>query len=76
MKPDSGGAVEFLLLENAGENRWWSMMKPGKRLRPGSLVQLNNRAGEPTDQTVTIIDKNGQVQYNEEAKFSSIHNHV
>ena len=25
---------------------------------------------------ITIIDKNGQVQYNEEAKFSSIHNHV
>src|SRR4051812_26777672 len=35
VKPGTGGAIEFLLLEENGRNDWWVMLRPAKRLRPG-----------------------------------------
>ncbi|MBC7542613.1 MAG: tRNA preQ1(34) S-adenosylmethionine ribosyltransferase-isomerase QueA [Candidatus Sericytochromatia bacterium] len=34
----SGGAVEFLLLRPLADGTWLSMVRPGKRLRPGQRV--------------------------------------
>ncbi len=31
-----GGSVEILLLESATEGGWWVLLRPGKRVRPGS----------------------------------------
>ena len=35
-KEGTGGAVEFLLLEQKGPDLWETMVKPGKRLKPGA----------------------------------------
>src|SRR5918995_142446 len=33
VKPGTGGAIEFLLLEENALNDWWVMLRPAKRLR-------------------------------------------
>ena len=38
VKEGSGGAVEFLLLEQKGKDVWETLVKPGKRLKPGARV--------------------------------------
>lgn len=41
-KIDTGAKVEFLLLKNVEENNWLSLVKPGKKLMPGDVVQFGN----------------------------------
>ncbi|MSU58090.1 MAG: tRNA preQ1(34) S-adenosylmethionine ribosyltransferase-isomerase QueA [Pedosphaera sp.] len=36
----TGGAFEILLLEANATNDWWAMMKPGKRARIGTAIQI------------------------------------
>jgi S-adenosylmethionine:tRNA ribosyltransferase-isomerase len=38
----TGGAFELLLLEANATNDWWAMMKPGKRARLGTQIQIGN----------------------------------
>jgi S-adenosylmethionine:tRNA ribosyltransferase-isomerase len=40
----TGGAVEALLLEEESPGTWRAMLKPGKRLRPGSIVRVADSA--------------------------------
>ena len=42
-KKQSGGAAEVLLIEPKGIDRWLALVKPGRRLKPGSVVVF----GEP-----------------------------
>src|SRR5260370_3521779 len=37
---DGGGAVELLLLRPVGDERWEAMVRPGRRCRVGSRVDL------------------------------------
>lgn len=57
-KPESGGQVELLLYEEIAPNQWWAMARPGKRLRPGSVIQLRDRSGHLVDRFAEIRDKN------------------
>ena len=59
-KPDSGGNVELLLLEELTNNQWWCMLKPGKRLREGSRILLNDLYGEPTPIIGELVGKNSE----------------
>ncbi|MGK0198771.1 MAG: S-adenosylmethionine:tRNA ribosyltransferase-isomerase, partial [Yoonia sp.] len=34
-KPETGGQIEMLLVEEVRANDWWTMLKPGKRTRAG-----------------------------------------
>ncbi len=40
----SGGEIEILLLEPAGENRWTVMLRPGKRVREGTPLLFGTDA--------------------------------
>ena len=44
-KKQSGGAAEVLLIEPKGVDRWLALVKPGRRLKPGSVVVF----GEPDE---------------------------
>jgi S-adenosylmethionine:tRNA ribosyltransferase-isomerase len=58
IKPGTGGAIEFLLLEENAINDWWVMLRPAKRLRAGdsfAIVDFENRA---TNVGATLIEKN------------------
>ena len=39
-KPDTGGQIELLLLEECAVNDWWVMLRPGKRVRPGTFQEI------------------------------------
>lgn len=57
-KADSGGDIELLLVEENGVNDWWTMLRPGKRVRPGTVIELHDRSGQPTGRRATVTAKN------------------
>lgn len=40
VKIDTGAKIELLLLKPLGDDRWEALVKPAKRIRPGSIVQF------------------------------------
>jgi S-adenosylmethionine:tRNA ribosyltransferase-isomerase len=48
VNPKTGGHFELLLIEEVAANQWWAMMKPGKRARVGTRIQLLDLQKEPT----------------------------
>lgn len=40
VKEDTGAKAEVLLLKNLGEDRWEALVKPGKKLRTGAVIQF------------------------------------
>lgn len=53
-----GGAVEVLLLEENGPFDWWTMLRPGKRVRPGSRIQFQGPDGTDSTLEGTVLEKN------------------
>ena len=45
----TGGLFEILLLEENAVNDWWTMMRPGKRARIGTNIQLLGKSGAATE---------------------------
>jgi len=56
-KRGSGGAVEVLLVEDLGYNEWWVMLKPGKRVRPGTELEFLDQAGNATAVEAKVLEK-------------------
>ncbi len=55
----TGGAVEVLLLEPTGQHREWrALVRPGKRLRVGTALELD---GEPVMEIVDHLDDGRRV---------------
>lgn len=55
----TGGAIEVLLLEPTGRHReWQALVKPGKRLRVGTLLEL---AGRPVMEITDQLDDGRRV---------------
>lgn len=40
-KPETGGRVEALLIEALGDGAWSALLRPGRRLRPGTRVRVD-----------------------------------
>jgi len=57
----SGGNFEILLLEENGTNDWWVMLRPGRRARIGTRIQIEDREGRPSgiEASVTGANKEG-----------------
>jgi S-adenosylmethionine:tRNA ribosyltransferase-isomerase len=49
----TGGAAEVLLLEELAPGRWEALVRPGKRLKPGTVLEAGS------DLTVTIGEERG-----------------
>jgi len=56
----SGGKFEILLLEENTTNDWWAMMRPGKRAKIGTQIQLIDKAGATVDFVAEVVDVNGE----------------
>ncbi|MGG4439171.1 tRNA preQ1(34) S-adenosylmethionine ribosyltransferase-isomerase QueA [Brevibacillus fortis] len=41
-KADTGAKIEILLLKSLGDDRWETLVKPGKRMKPGTEVVFGN----------------------------------
>src|SRR5688572_20438449 len=57
IKPGTGGAIEFLLLEQNAVNDWWVMLRPAKRLRPGDKFQISNFKSETIPAEAVLLEK-------------------
>ena len=57
-KAGSGGQVEVLLLEENAVNDWWVMLRPGKRVRAGSMLFFSNRNCHPAEVSGRVVEKN------------------
>jgi S-adenosylmethionine:tRNA ribosyltransferase-isomerase len=60
IRPASGGRFEILLLSENQTNDWWVMMKPGKRVKPGSPLKFLDLAGQPDAVEAVVEDKNAE----------------
>jgi S-adenosylmethionine:tRNA ribosyltransferase-isomerase len=45
-KPDTGGAVELLVLRRADESRWEALIRPARRIRVGTRLEFGAISGE------------------------------
>ena len=52
-----GGRMELLLVERTGEREWNALVKPGKRARPGTAIEL------APDLTAEVVDKDEEGHY-------------
>lgn len=57
-KPESAGRIEMLLLEETGLNEWWTMLKPGKRVREGTTIRIHDREGNTSAIRARVLEKN------------------
>ena len=61
MNRQTGGAFEMLLIEEVATNDWWALIRPGKRARFGTQIQILDLGGQPAGicATVTSINEEG-----------------
>ncbi len=57
-KPDTGGEIEILLLEENGPLDWWVMLRPGKRVRPGTKIIFRSPDGQISPLQAVVLAKN------------------
>ena len=57
-KEDTGGAIEILLLEETQPLHWWTLLRPGKRVRPGTMIQFRFPDSRPSPLRGLVLEKN------------------
>lgn len=62
-KPGSNGAVEVFLVEEVSLNEWWTLLRPGKRAQPGTILQLRDKLGNETALSAKVLEKNDDGRY-------------
>jgi S-adenosylmethionine:tRNA ribosyltransferase-isomerase len=60
IKRGTGGQIEVLLVEETATNEWWVMLRPGKRVRPGTQIDFVQHDGSPTAVSAEILAKNAE----------------
>lgn len=58
-KLDTGGKVEFLLLENKGNNLWEVLVKPGKKAKVGTEFEFGN--GKLKAKVIKILEDGNRI---------------
>jgi len=59
-KGAAGGQLEVLLVEANARNDWWVMLRAGKRVRAGTELHFQTRAGASSPVTATVLAKNAE----------------
>jgi S-adenosylmethionine:tRNA ribosyltransferase-isomerase len=60
LNQQTGGQFEILLLEENTTNDWWAMLRPGKRARLGTRIQLREPQGQLSDIQAIVLEKNAE----------------
>ena len=70
-KEDTGANVEILLLKRLGANRWETLVRPGKKLKPGARVTFGD--GSLKAVVLDILDEgNRLVEFEYEGIFEEV----
>lgn len=71
VKEDTGAAVEILLLKRLGDREWETIVRPGKKLKPGARVSFGDGLlkGEITD---VLEEGNRKVRFEYEGIFEEL----
>jgi S-adenosylmethionine:tRNA ribosyltransferase-isomerase len=56
----TGGRFEMLLLEETSPNRWWAMLRPGKRAPIGTQIKITDRQSAVGHITATVVNVNAE----------------
>jgi S-adenosylmethionine:tRNA ribosyltransferase-isomerase len=56
----TGGRFEILLLEEVAVNDWWVMLRPGKRARIGTEMEIQNNDGTPAAEHAIVTGINDE----------------
>jgi S-adenosylmethionine:tRNA ribosyltransferase-isomerase len=54
----TGGSFEMLLLEETGANLWWAMLRPGRRARLGTRIEIFDLRRKATGIVATVEEIN------------------
>jgi len=60
VKSSTGGEIELLLLEENQVNDWWTLVRPGKRVRAGTRLSLHDKTGRVTEIEAAVLEKNSE----------------
>ncbi len=71
VKADTGAAVEILLLKRCSKDLWETLVRPGKKLRPGAKVRFGDGELQAEIQSVTK-EGNRLVQFFYEGIFEEV----
>jgi S-adenosylmethionine:tRNA ribosyltransferase-isomerase len=66
------GSFEMLLLEETETNVWWAMLRPGRRARLGTRMELLNLQSKPAGITATVEEINAAGH--RRLRFSGVNN--
>ena len=70
-KEDTGAAIEVLLLKRKQDNIWETLVKPGKKARPGAVISFGD--GLLKGRVVDIVEEgNRLIQFEYEGIFEEI----
>lgn len=58
LNPRTGGRFEMLLIEELAVNDWWVLLKPGKRARPGTRIDILDLNASTTGIYATVTEVN------------------
>jgi S-adenosylmethionine:tRNA ribosyltransferase-isomerase len=56
----TGGRFELLLVEETARNDWWVMLRPGKRAREGTTIEIHDPSGARTGIQALVVEKNAE----------------
>ena len=59
VKPDTGGHIEVLLLNNIQGDEWETLVKPGKRVKVGTIISFGD--GRLTAEVTQWLDHGGRI---------------
>jgi len=59
VKPDTGGQIEVLLLNNIQGDEWETLVKPGKRVKVGTVISFGD--GRLTAEVTQSLDHGGRI---------------
>ena len=70
-KEETGGKVEVLLLKRKQDNVWETLVKPGKKARPGARISFGD--GKLVGEVIDVVDEgNRLVKFEYEGIFEEI----
>lgn len=61
IKQDTGAKVELLLLKSIGDNRWEALVRPGKKLHTGAVIEFGSQTDHGKPALIAIIESEGEM---------------